>query len=332
MAGRSQEHVVADPAIDRRGFLAAGSLGSLLAGSSLGAAAVAAEAGSRVATDADGGFRFCLNMSTLRGHNLDLVQEIEIAAQAGYSGIEPWVREIERYVESGGSLADLRKRIADAGLTVESAIGFARWIVDDDDQRAEAFEQAKREMDLVRQIGGTRIAAPPAGATNEPGLNLLRAAERYRALLEAGREIGVVPQLEVWGFSQNLARLGEAILVAIESGHPDACLLPDVYHVFRGGSDFTGLGLLSAQAIHVFHINDYPAEPPREQMKDSDRVFPGDGVAPLDVIIQTLYRNGVRCAWSLELFNPEYWRQDPLTVARTGLEKSRSAVSRALAE
>jgi sugar phosphate isomerase/epimerase len=278
-----------------------------------------------------GGFRFCLNMSTLRGHKLDLVQEIEIAAQAGYTGIEPWIREIETYADAGGDLADLRKRIADAGLTVESAIGFSRWIVDDEAERADGLEQAKRDMDLVRQVGGSRIAAPPSGATNTPGLDLFAAAERYRALLDAGRDIGVVPQLEVWGFSQNLARLGEAVLVAIESGHPDACLLPDVYHVFRGGSDFTGLSLLSPRALHVFHINDYPAEPPRAEMKDSDRVYPGDGVAPLDAIVQMLHRNGIHCAWSLELFNPEYWKQDPLTVARTGLEKSRSAVQRALA-
>jgi sugar phosphate isomerase/epimerase len=204
--------------------------------------------------------------------------------------------------------------------------------VDDDSRRAAALEQAKREMDLVRQIGGTRVAAPPSGATNEPGLDLFKAADRYRALLQAGHEIGVVPQLEVWGFSKNLSRLGEAVLVAIESGHPDACILPDVYHVFRGGSDFTGLELLSAQALHVFHINDYPAEPPREQMRDSDRVYPGDGVAPLDEIIGALHRNGVHCAWSLELFNPEYWKQDPLTVAQTGLEKSRAAVAHALAQ
>ena len=33
---------------------------------------------------------------------------------------------------------------------------------------------------------------------------------------------------------------------------------------------------------------------------------------------------------SLELFNREYWQQDPLTVAKTGLEKTKAAVARAL--
>ena len=70
-------------------------------------------------------------------------------------------------------------------------------------------------------------------------------------------------------------------MVAIESGHPKACVLPDVYHLYKGGSDFAGLKLLNAAAVHVFHMNDYPANPPRSAINDSDRVYPGDGVAPL---------------------------------------------------
>ena len=70
-------------------------------------------------------------MSTIRefdgkgGTPRPIVEQVEIAVQAGYDAIEPWVREVRQYQESGGSLKDLRKRIEDGGLTVESAIGFA---------------------------------------------------------------------------------------------------------------------------------------------------------------------------------------------------------------
>ena len=56
----------------------------------------------------------------------------------------------------------------------------------------------KRDMDLVARIGGLRIAAPPVGAY-EPPMDLAKIAERYRRLLELGRQMGVVPQLELWG-------------------------------------------------------------------------------------------------------------------------------------
>jgi 2-keto-myo-inositol isomerase len=266
-------------------------------------------------------FHYCFNTSTIRGQKLTLPEVIDIAAQAGYQAIEPWIGEIEAHEQSGGSLSDLKKQINDRGLTVESAIGFAEWAVDDDARRAKGLEQARRDMDFVQQIGGTRIAAPPAGATDVSDIEYLKVAERYHALLTLGDHMGVVPQVEVWGFSKSLHRLGQAMLVAAESHHPKACVLPDIYHLYKGGSDFTGLKLLSGSAVHVVHMNDYPANPPRQTISDKDRVYPGDGIAPLAGIIQTLRAIDFNGYLSIELFNPEYWRRDPLAVAREALNK-----------
>src|SRR5207302_1818639 len=162
-------------------------------------------------------FGYCLNTSTLQGQKLDLVALVDIAAQAGYQAIEPWVSELDRHVKNGGNLKVLGQRIRDRGLSVPSAIAFFEWIVDDEERRKKALEEARRSMGLVQQIGGQRIAAPPAGATSQTDLNLLRAAERYRALLEVGEKFGVIPQVELWGSSRTLSRLGEATLVAVES-------------------------------------------------------------------------------------------------------------------
>ncbi len=276
-------------------------------------------------------FRYCLNTSTIRGQRLGIEKEIDIAAEAGFDAIEPWVGTIQDYMKAGGKLADLRKRLDDRGVTVESAISFPRWIVDEDTVRAEAVEQVKREMDILAQIGGKRIAAPPAGATDKPGLDLLKAAERYRVILEAGDQIGIVPQVEVWGFSKNLHRLGQSMFVVIESGHPKACLLPDAYHIYKGGSDFNGLKTISAQAIQVFHLNDYPADPPRDTINDGDRIMPGDGIAPLTQIIRDLLANDSHAVLSIELFSRAYWQKDALDVAKTGLAKMKNVVRKALA-
>ena len=303
----------------------------LLAGTGAAfAAAVAATDKTAKAAVAANPFTYCFNTSTIRGQNLALDKEIEITAKAGYSGIEPWVHKIHEYAGAGGNLKDLRKRISDLGLTVESAISFFQWIVDDDDRRAKGFEQAKRDMEVLAKIGGKRIAAPPAGATREPGLDLMKAAERYRELLELGDKIGVIPQIELWGPSKNLHRLGQCVFVVIESGHPKACFMPDVYHIYKGGSDFTGLKQLSAHAIQVLHMNDYPADPPRDRIGDRDRVMPGDGIAPMTQILRDLCAAGTRAVLSLELFNPDYWKQDPLDVAKIGLTKMKDVVNKAL--
>lgn len=271
-------------------------------------------------------FLLGLNTSTIRGQKLSIVEEIAIAAQAGYQAMEPWIDELEKYAASGGSLEDLGKRFRDAGISVESAIGFFDWIVDDADRRNKGLEAARRSMELVRRIGGKRLAAPPVGATEQPMNDLRIVAERYRALLELGDQMDVVPQVEVWGPSKTLGRLGEAASVAIDSGHPKACILPDVYHLYRGGSNFGGIKLLAPSAIHVFHFNDYPAEPPRTQLTDAYRVYPGDGVAPLRSLLQSLTTGGFRITLSLELFNRKLWNENPLTVATTGLNKMKAVI------
>jgi sugar phosphate isomerase/epimerase len=274
-------------------------------------------------------FLYGLNTSTLMGQKLDLVEIVEIAAKAGYQALEPWISELDRHAKRGDDLKSLGERIRDRGLRVESAIGFFEWAVDDETRRRKAMEEAKRSMELVQQIGGKRLAAPPSGATNVD-TNLLKVAERYRALLELGDRLGVVPEVEFWGSSRTLGRLGEAALVALECGHPKACILADVYHLYKGGSQLAGLQLLSGSALHVIHMNDYPADPPRNSITDAHRVYPGDGVAPLKTFLRDLHQIGFRGVLSLELFNRDYWKQDALSVAKMGLEKMQKIVRASL--
>ena len=277
-------------------------------------------------------FTYCLNTSTIRGQKLGIVEEVELVAKAGYDGIEPWMNELERYAKEGGSLKDLGKRIADHGLKVSSAIGFAEWIVDDDARRAKGLENARRDMDTLAQIGGTGIAAPPSGAQrpDSPTIDLLKAAERYAALLELGQKMGVIPHVEVWGFSKNLSRLGQSAAVVLECRNPNGCLLADTYHLYKGGSDGIGLNYLNGRMLRHFHVNDYPADPPRDQIADRHRVFPGDGVAPLAEQYRTLRDVGFRGMLSLELFNEDYYKLDAFQVLKTGLEKTKAVVHRAL--
>jgi sugar phosphate isomerase/epimerase len=303
-----------------------------LAGASAAAgAALAASQPAPAADKASESFVFCLNTATIMGQKLSLAQEIDIAGKAGYQAIEPWVNKIEEHARGGGNLKDIAKRVRDHGLTVADAIGFCEWIVDDEGRRKKGLEAARRSMDLVRQIGGQRLAAPPAGAVEQTDLSLSKITDRYRALLELGDQMGVVPQLEVWGFSKTLSRLGEAAHVAIDTGHRNACVLADVYHQYKGGSGFGGLKLLSGAALQVIHMNDYPASPARAQLTDAHRIYPGDGIAPLKQMLKDLRSLGFRGVLSLEVFNPEYWMKDAMTVARTGLEKMR-AVARASME
>ena len=266
-------------------------------------------------------FEFSLNMSTIMGQKLGFIKELEVAAQAGYKHCEIWVPTLETYLKSGGTIADARKRIADLGIKVQNAIGFAQWIVDDETTRNKGIEQLKREMDLLAQLGCHRTAAPPMGATKEAGLDLRRVAERYRTILDLGVSMSVIPQLEMWGHSKNLNRVADVLFVAAEAGHPAARLLLDVFHIYKGESSHDCLHLVGENAIEIFHVNDYVTTMKPGVITDADRIYAGDGEAPIKKIVGLLKPSSQPVILSLELFNKTLYQQDALLVAKTGLAK-----------
>lgn len=270
-------------------------------------------------------FSFCLNTSTIMGQKPGLIGYLDIAAKAGYDGVELWIRDIQEYIGAGNSVAGLKKYIGDSGLKFENAIGFAPWMVDDDVKRKAGMEQMEQEMELLASLGCRRVAAPAAGVTAP--LDLFKAGERYKALLDLGRKTGVMPQLEFWGAFPFFHHLGQVLMVAAVANDPDARILPDVYHLFRGGSGYDGLKMLNGTAVEIFHMNDFVSDIPREKQEDKDRVYPGDGAAPMKQILTDLKNMGGNKVLSLELFNQNYWKEDALTVAKTGLEKMKKLVS-----
>ncbi|MBX3253034.1 MAG: sugar phosphate isomerase/epimerase [Chitinophagaceae bacterium] len=272
-------------------------------------------------------FRYCLNTSTISGQKPGLVQYINIASQAGYDGVELWIPDIKEYLKQGNSVQSLKSLLFTKRLAVYNAISFTAWLINDNDKRNAALSELEEEMKLLAAIGCNRIAAPPAGIEKGEMPDWKIAGERYRAILELGRKHKVMPLLEFWGASGTLYNLGQALAIATAANDPDARILPDIYHMFRGGSGFEGLKLLNGRVIDIIHMNDYIASKPVEEQTDADRVYPGDGIGPVKQVLKDLKAMGGVKSLSLELFNRSYWQQEPLEVAKTGLTKMKKLVS-----
>ncbi len=317
----------------RREWLAAGT--AALVGGSMNRAAGAQGPSSQAAEVARAGpnsasqsaaFLLGLNTSTIRGQRLSILEELAIAQKAGYQGMEPWVEELERYAASGGSLEDLAKRFRDAGISIESAIGFFEWIVDDPERRRKGLEAARRSMELVRRAGGKRLAAPPVGATDRAMSDLLKVAGRVSRPARdrrpdrrgpPGRGLGILADPEPIGRGNPRRDGGQASQRLHLAGR-----LPLTSRGLRAGRSEAPV----AERHPCVPFQRLPRRAAREKLTDADRVYPGDGSAPLKALLKDLSAGGFRVMLSLELFNRKYWTQDPLTVARTGLEKMRALI------
>jgi 2-keto-myo-inositol isomerase len=272
-------------------------------------------------------FTYCLNMATIRGHKLGFIKELETAAAAGFPSVEIWIDSLQEYLSTGGSLKTAIKRLNDLGLKVEDCISFNEWIVDDEATRRIGVERMKREMDMLAQMGCKRMAATGKGTSDADVPDFSVIADRYRAILEIGSSFGIVPQLEMWGFQKNLSNVAEVLYIAMLSRHPAARVLLDVFHLYRGNSSIDTLSLMDPNAVEMFHMNDYPAGMPYQTITDADRIYPGDGIAPLKQTLKILLQNRrTPLVLSTELFNKAYYRQDALLVAKTSLNKMKAVV------
>lgn len=270
-------------------------------------------------------FKLSLNTSTISGQKLGVEKYIDIATRAGYDCIELWAGDVKEYVSKGGSLRTLKKLLDDSKLPVVDAIGFSPWMVEDEAERKAGFKQMREEMEMMAALGCPRMAAPSAGVKATDQLDMFKVGERFAELIALGRETGVTPLLEFWGASK-FFHLGQVLMASAVANDPGVRILADVYHLHRGGSGFEGLKMIDGSLIEIFHMNDYPDTIAREKLEDKDRIYPGDGVAPLKQILTDLNNMKGQKILSLELFNREYWSQDPFLVAKTGLEKMRKVV------
>jgi sugar phosphate isomerase/epimerase len=265
-----------------------------------------------------------LNSSTIRPATLK--DKIRVAAEAGYDGIELWVNEIEKYETDGGNLKDLAAEIKDRGLFVPNVIGLWDCMPMEEEAWKKSLEATRNRMRLAAGAGSRHVAAIPA--PDRPDFDLKCGADRYRALLKIGRdEFNIIVACEFVGFMKGVHRLGQGVAIALDADDPDACLVADTFHLYRGGSGFEGIRHLNGSFIAVFHWNDVPADPPREQLGDEHRIYPGDGILPLKKTLAYLREINYGGPLSLEMFNREHWSQDPKLVADTGLRKIRELIA-----
>ena len=263
-------------------------------------------------------FLYCLNASTIRP--TPLMDKIRIAGEVGYSAIELWHDEIEAFVASGRSLSDIKKALSDAGLALPTTIYLRGWCDTTGAEHAAGLEECKRRLQQAADLGAVHAIASPAGGQVDVAL----AARNYRELVELGLSFGVKPAMEYLGFVEQINTIESALEIMTLSGHPQATIIVDPFHNFRGGGSFSSLSKLRGDQVAISHFNDTPASPPRLEQHDHSRVLPGEGHLVLKEWISLLKQIGYRSWLSLELFNEALWAQDPKDVAARGLETMRA--------
>ena len=311
--------------VNRRQFLQSGAvLGGAVAASTTAVAAAPKKKYQHKSSP----WPLVLNASTIRP--TPTKDKIRIAAEAGYDGIELWISDLEELEKNGQKLTDVAKEIKDRGLFVPNVIGLWNGMPATQEEWEKSLEVTSDRMRMCSEIGSQHVAALPF--PDRENFDLRWGTDRYRDLLHMGRDkYNLAVTMEFIGFLKGVNRLGQACCIAVDSDEPTATVLPDTFHLYRGGSGFNGIQHLQPSMIADFHWNDVPATPGQFEVADKHRVMPGDGILPLTQCLKDLLAIGYTGPLSLEIFNEEYWKMDPRDTARIGLQKMRESVATAFA-
>ncbi len=315
--------------MERRKFISLGATAGIIAGALPGFAA----SGSKNIEQQEKRYQkgaspwpVCLDTSTIRPAS-SLKDKVRIAVKAGYDAIEPWDNELQKFEADGGNLKDLGKEIRDSGLFVPSVIGLWNALPPTKELWESSLIDTRNRMRMASDIGAQHIQTIP----NTVGVNYNQkwVADRYRDLIEIGLNDYKINPALVFVKYFPVKTMGQAVGIAMDANHPHAMIIPDVYHMHISEGGFEAIKFLRGETIAIFQFNDAPASPALAQLNDAHRVYPGDGILPLTQIFKDLKGTGFKGCISLEMYNPEYWKEDLQEVAKTGLRKTLEVLRKA---
>ena len=242
-------------------------------------------------------------------------------ADGGCSAVEVWLTKLETHLEKHPA-GDLRKLLADRGVTLAAAAYQGGLLLSQGDARKAHFDHFKRRLDLCQAFGvGTMVlVADFAQRIDQTALERSLVSLAQAGQWAAG--FGVTLALEFRGTDTFCNCLDTAITLVEQCREPNVGVCLDVFHYYQGPSKPEDMGRLTAANLAHVQVCDV-AGVPRELMTDADRVFPGEGDFRLGPVVDRLRSIGYAGWVSLELMNPVVWRAKPSQVADLGMTSLR---------
>ncbi|WP_407364300.1 sugar phosphate isomerase/epimerase (plasmid) [Pseudomonas luteola] len=178
--------------------------------------------------------------------------------------------------------------------------------------------ERRRQSDKVRQelleaakaLGARSIKIGPGISQETADIELM--AREFRLLCQQAADAGANVVLEIMPFS-NVRTIETALAIVESADQPNGGLLLDIWHLQRGGIDFSEISKIPTRFIKSIELNDahkYAIEP---LWMDTihKRVLPGEGTFDVPAFINAVQAAGYEGPWGLEVLSDTH-RKHPL--------------------
>ncbi|OZD77155.1 dehydroshikimate dehydratase [Rhodococcus sp. 05-2256-B2] len=247
-----------------------------------------------------------------------LDEKMRAIAEAGFDGFEVFEPDL---ISSPDLPADIAKKAADLGLTVDLYQPFRDADSDDPDQFARNLVRAERKFDVMEQLGCDLLlvcSSPLAGAVREDDMLI----EQMATLAERAHRRGLRLAYEALAWGSHVATYRHAWDIVRQVDHPALGTCLDSFHILSRGDDPSGIREIPGEKIFFVQLADAPhLVMDVLQWSRHHRCFPGQGNFDLATFGADVVASGYTGPWSLEIFNDVFRHSD---TGRTASDAHRS--------
>ncbi|WP_375423878.1 sugar phosphate isomerase/epimerase family protein [uncultured Friedmanniella sp.] len=258
---------------------------------------------------------------------LDVRERIAAVAAAGYTGFG-LTREDLVVARDTIGLPAVAASLREHGITTVQLEWITNWWTDGDLRRQS--DQAR--ADLFEACPALGVDNIKVGADDDGRpVSYEQLCTGFDALARAGAEVGVRIAFENTPFSHWVKTTDQAIRFVSDVGHPNGGLIVDIWHAYRGGSDYAVIPqTLPLDRVFGVELDDGRDVVVGTDLEDTfdNRLVCGEGVFDVPEFIRQVRALGYAGPWGVEHMSSQF-RRLPVPEA---LARARDGVLRCFAE
>lgn len=269
----------------------------------------------------------------------NVVQDVRLAKEAGYTGIELQSPKLYRYLDAGYDVRTLPELLD--GLTV-TGLGAVLDIERQGPAREEFTAEVERmcriatvvgapivqlctgpvDWDVVKDFTAGRLADDDPRYRGTLGLDEAEAVRVTGANVRAAADIAAAHGLELYLEPLAWARLNRcrhALALIEEAGRDNVGIALDTWHFWTTGDTLEEVRALPRELIKAVHLSDGLDLDRAHDVPDQSvhrNVVIGGGSIPLQQWVDAIKSTGYDGWWVTEMFSDRANEQDPALVAR----------------
>jgi len=237
-------------------------------------------------------------------------KRVEVAARAGYRGLGLLHADLMAVANRLG-LKEMRRILDASGMQHVELEFLSDWYVQGP-VRAESDTVRKDLLEAAEALSARCIKiAPGLGepSLDDVALDMPRMIESFAALAREAAKYGTSIALEIMPFS-NIRTVSAALELVSADPQPNGGLYLDIWHMARGGIDYSEVAKIPQQWIKAVELDDADRDMVGTLWDDTrfHRRLCGDGALDIPAFLKAIDETGYQGPYAVEIISREHRR------------------------